>query len=75
MTKLATELDSQGRDCIPATFVFPGPDEHRFQEYASANPGATYIAKPNDAAGGESIYLFHSLRDIPQRLMSTGMTV
>ena len=75
ITKLAYGLDPQGLDCIPPTFVFPGPDYNRFQAYAAAHPNATFIAKPDDGAGGDSIKLFKKIRDLPQALQSGKMTV
>ena len=74
LTKLANELDTQDLDCIPATFVFPG-DFNRFTTYAKAHPGATFIAKPDDGSGGDSIALFTKMKDLPQRLQNSGMTV
>lgn len=75
ITKLANELDTQNLDCVPATFVLPGPDINRFKKYAKAHPGATFIAKPDDGSGGDSIALFTKIKDLPLRLQSSGMTV
>ena len=43
LTKLANVLDSQNLDCIPQTFVLPGPDLARFKAYAKAHPSATFL--------------------------------
>ena len=75
LTKLANELDTQNLDCIPATFVFPGPDVNRFEEYKKAHPGATFIAKPDNGTGGISLALFSKIKDLPKYLQSSSMTV
>ena len=75
ITKLLYELDPNGLDCIPATFVFPGPDVANFKKYAKANPNATFIAKPDDGAGGSSISLFKKLQDLPGQIQSSKITV
>ena len=75
LTNLANELDTEDLDCIPATFVLPGPDINRFKAYAKAHPSATFIAKPDDGCGGDSIALFKKMKDLPQRLQNSGMTV
>ena len=74
LTKLANELDTQNLDCIPATFVFPGPDVNRFEEYKKAHPGATFIAKPDNGTGGISLALFTKIKDLPKYLQSSSMT-
>ena len=46
LTRLALEMDPEGFDFIPPTFVLPGPDLPRFEAYKRAHPSATFIAKP-----------------------------
>ena len=46
LTRVAQEMDPEGFDFIPPTFVLPGPDLSRFEAYKRAHPGATFIAKP-----------------------------
>lgn len=75
LTKIARELDPEGFDCIPPTFVLPGPDSVKFDAYKKAHPNATFIAKPNEGSGGDAITLFTKLSDLPNRLKSAEMTV
>ena len=58
LMRLASEMDPEGFGFIPPTFVFPGRDMARFEEYRRAHPNATYIAKPGDGCGGDAIVLF-----------------
>lgn len=68
LTKIAFDLDPQGFDFIPTTFVLPGDDHAKFVAYKRAHPNVTFIAKPDDGSGGDAIVLFKSLNELPQRL-------
>ena len=75
LTKIAQSLDPESYDFIPPTFVLPGPDLVRFNEYKRAHPNATFIAKPDDGSGGDAIVLFKNLNDLPSRLQQNKITV
>lgn len=57
MMAVASDLDSDGFDFVPRTFVFP-EDEARFLEYQKKNKDAIFIAKPQAGRKGEHIVLF-----------------
>ena len=67
LTKIAAELDPEGFDCIPPSFVLP-QEMQRFQKYKRAHPNATFIAKPGEGGGGDSIVLFKQLNELPTRM-------
>ena len=70
------ELDGEGFDFIPPTFRFPDPhDQARFAEYQRAHPNATFIAKPQVGAQGDSISLFKQLRELPYALENKDIIV
>ena len=68
LTKMAMQIDPESFDCIPPTFVIPGPDGAKFSAYQKAHPNATFIAKPDEGSGGDSITLFTKFSDLPNRL-------
>ena len=68
LMRLAGDIDPEGFDFIPPTFVLPGPDLARFNAYKKKHPNATFIAKPDDGSGGDAIVLFKKLSDLPTRM-------
>ena len=74
LTGIAADLDPQGFDFIPPSFVLP-KDMPRFEAYKSAHPNATFIAKPGDGSGGDSIVLFKQLNDLPGSLANCGCLI
>lgn len=64
--KFCQEMDPDAFNFVPPTFQLPSVrDEARFAEYQQRNPNATYIAKPQVGAQGDSICLFKQLRELP----------
>ena len=74
--KFAAELDPEAFKFVPPTFELPNPkDEARFAEYQKKHPNATYIAKPQVGAQGDSICLFKELKDLPYMLSGKELVV
>ena len=64
LMRIGHELDPEGFDFIPPSFVLPQEME-RFTNYKRAHPNATFIAKPGEGSGGDSIVLFKQLNELP----------
>ena len=75
MMRIAQEIDPEGFNFIPPTFVLPGSDLAKFEAYRKAHLNATFIAKPDDGSGGDAIALFKKLSDLPGNLRSQPMTI
>ena len=63
LTKLAVKMNPEGFDFIPPTFTLPNELE-QFKAYKRSHPKATFIAKPADGSGGDSIILFKNLNQL-----------
>lgn len=63
MMDIASDNDEDAFDFIPPSFTFP-QDQEKFQAYAKANKGLTYIAKPLNGSQGENIVLFQNPKNL-----------
>ena len=67
--KFAIDQDPEAFDFVPPTFELPNSaDEARFAAYKKQHPQATFIAKPQVGAQGDSICLFKEMKDLPYML-------
>lgn len=75
MMKFCIQQHPKDFDFIPPTFALPGKELAAFEEYMSRHPDATYIAKPQVGAQGDSICLFKHLKDLPYLVSSKDLVV
>ena len=74
--QFCSDVDDTAYNFVPPTFQFPSnKDMQRFQEYSKKHPNATFIAKPQVGAQGDSIVLFKQLRELPYALEGRDIVV